>query len=155
MPALPPGLLLCPVCRQTLARADRSLACGAGHRFDAARQGYVNLLTGKGSPFEGDGVEMVEAREQFLGSGAFDPLRALIVESALRAVPRPAIALDAGAGTGSRRGGGHADRGRGKRKLPGGEDKRVTHLLPTRKPAAGNRAARYRAAPIGRRAGRG
>ena len=100
MPALPPGLLLCPVCRQTLARTDRSLACGAGHRFDAARQGYVNLLTGKGSPFEGDSVEMVEARGQFLGSGAFDPLRALIVESALRAIPRPAVALDAGAGTG-------------------------------------------------------
>ena len=74
---------------------------------------------------------------------------------ARRRIGHGAVGADAGAGAGSRRGGWHADRGRGKRKLPGGEDMLVAHLLPTRKPAAGNRAARCRAAPIGRRAGRG
>lgn len=100
MPALPAGLLRCPVCGQTLGLDGRTLACGVGHRFDAARQGYYNLLTGKGSPFEGDSAEMVEAREHFLGSGHYAPLRALIADLALRHVPTPAVALDAGAGTG-------------------------------------------------------
>lgn len=99
MPALPLGLLLCPVCGQGLLRVDRALACADGHRFDAARQGYINLMTGKGSPFRGDGPEMVEAREQFLGHGSYGPLRERIVDAAA-SVHRPAVALDAGAGTG-------------------------------------------------------
>ncbi len=100
MPALPPFLLVCPVCEQALARADRALTCPAGHRFDAARQGYVNLLTGQGTPFEGDTVEMVRAREDFLGSGHYDRLRHALVSAARAHVDVPAVVLDAGAGTG-------------------------------------------------------
>lgn len=100
MPDLPRRLLLCPVCGEPLDRAARTLACDRGHRFDAARQGYFNLLTGKGSPFEGDTAEMVDAREQFLGSGHYAPLRRAVVAAALRQFPAPAVALDAGAGTG-------------------------------------------------------
>lgn len=92
--------LQCPVCAQPLIPADGALSCGRGHRFDAARQGYVNLLTGKGSPFEGDTVAMVDAREEFLGSGHYAPLRDAVVAGALTHVPAPAVALDAGAGTG-------------------------------------------------------
>ncbi|MDN4611595.1 putative RNA methyltransferase [Arthrobacter burdickii] len=100
MPDLPRHLLLCPVCGEPLDRAARTLACDRGHRFDAARQGYFNLLTGKGSPFEGDTAQMVDAREQFLGSGHYAPLRRAVVAAALRQFPAPALALDAGAGTG-------------------------------------------------------
>ena len=34
----------CPVCMRALMRSERSLRCEAGHCFDLARQGYVNLL---------------------------------------------------------------------------------------------------------------
>ena len=37
--------LLCPLCGETLERADRSYVCQNRHSFDIARQGYVNLLT--------------------------------------------------------------------------------------------------------------
>ncbi|PPB49964.1 hypothetical protein C4K88_04555 [Arthrobacter pityocampae] len=100
MPALPQPLLTCPVCALALQDVGRTLACERGHRFDAARQGYVNLLTGRGSPFEGDTAAMVEAREAFLGSGHYAPLRAAVVGAALRGAGAPAVALDAGAGTG-------------------------------------------------------
>lgn len=100
MPALPRRLLLCPICTGPLELTGRALACGRGHRFDAARQGYINLLSGKGSPFTGDTAEMVDAREQFLGSGHYGPLRTAVVAAALRHCPEPAVALDAGAGTG-------------------------------------------------------
>ena len=100
MPALPPHLLTCPVCTLALLDVGRTLACERGHRFDAARQGYVNLLTGKGSPFEGDTAEMVAAREAFLGSGHYAPLRESVVAAAVRGAGVPAVALDAGAGTG-------------------------------------------------------
>ena len=36
--------LTCPVCGGVLHREERSLRCGAGHCYDIARQGYVNLL---------------------------------------------------------------------------------------------------------------
>ncbi|MBG6226049.1 23S rRNA (guanine745-N1)-methyltransferase [Arthrobacter sp. CAN_A2] len=100
MPALPQHLLTCPVCALALQDVGRTLACERGHRFDAACQGYVNLLTGRGSPFEGDTSGMVEAREAFLDSGHYEPLRRSVVAAALRDAEAPAVALDAGAGTG-------------------------------------------------------
>ncbi|MHA7189705.1 putative RNA methyltransferase [Arthrobacter sp. MDT2-16] len=100
MPPLPRDLLVCPVCASPLEETDRTLACAQGHRFDAARQGYFNLLTGRGSPFEGDTAEMVDAREQFLGSGAYEPLRRAVVAAALAHASAPGVVLDAGAGTG-------------------------------------------------------
>ncbi len=100
MPALPHHLLICPVCGLALLDAGRTLACGSGHHFDAARQGYFNLLTGRGSPFEGDTTEMVDAREDFLGSGHYVPLRRTVVAAARRHAEAPVVALDAGAGTG-------------------------------------------------------
>lgn len=100
------SILACPVCREPLAprAADddgaRVLWCAAGHRFDAARQGYFNLLTGRGTPFQPDSAEMVQARIDFLGRGHYEPLAAAVRKAvATHAVPSPVI-LDAGAGTG-------------------------------------------------------
>ncbi|WP_298252428.1 putative RNA methyltransferase [uncultured Arthrobacter sp.] len=100
MSALPRTLLVCPVCGEPLTGADRGLACPRGHRYDRARQGYVNLLTGKGSPFTGDTAGMVDAREAFLRAGHYDPLRSALVAAARTQVVSPGVVLDAGAGTG-------------------------------------------------------
>ena len=37
-------LLCCPRCLEGLTRQDGSVVCTAGHAFDLARQGYLNLL---------------------------------------------------------------------------------------------------------------
>jgi hypothetical protein len=42
----------------------RELICGSAHRFDIARQGYVNLTTGRGGPGTADTAVMVVARDR-------------------------------------------------------------------------------------------
>jgi 23S rRNA (guanine745-N1)-methyltransferase len=97
-------LLLCPVCGGAVEVLPRLLVCETGHRFDAARQGYFNLLTGKGTQFEADSIDMVDARVRFLSSGHYRPLRDALTELAYRYAAAPAgtrqVVVDAGAGTG-------------------------------------------------------
>jgi 23S rRNA (guanine745-N1)-methyltransferase len=101
---------MCPVCRKTLSPAfgdgdgaarPRALACAEGHSFDAARQGYFNLLVGKGTAFQPDSADMVAARAAFLDAGHYRPLAAAVAGAAAPALqgPEPAV-LDSGTGTG-------------------------------------------------------
>jgi 23S rRNA (guanine745-N1)-methyltransferase len=87
-------LLACPVCAEDLTLTDRTVRCPAGHSFDQARQGYVNLLRGK-PPANADTADMVAARERFLGGGHYEP-----VADALAARVAGDTLLEAGAGTG-------------------------------------------------------
>ncbi len=77
-----PVQLLCPVCSGALVTEGASLACGAGHRFDRARQGYYNLLLAqhKKSRHPGDTAEMIAARTRFLQSGAYFPIAKALTE---------------------------------------------------------------------------
>lgn len=111
--------LICPVCglefMDTLA-GENALNCIDGHSFDIARQGYVNLLSGRGTKFTQDTAEMVAAREDFLDAGHYallaDALGEVVGEAVRGARPertpagtsrslasRPLV-LDAGTGTG-------------------------------------------------------
>ncbi|GAB4100058.1 methyltransferase domain-containing protein [Sinomonas halotolerans] len=94
-------LLRCPLCAEgwDARSGDRGLVCRTGHRFDAARQGYANFLTGRGSQFTPDSAPMVLARERFLGSGHYAPIAAALAR-ACADLPEDAAVLDAGAGTG-------------------------------------------------------
>ncbi|WP_305785023.1 putative RNA methyltransferase [Symbioplanes lichenis] len=88
--------LRCPVCGDTLARPDPAiLRCPRRHSFDIARQGYVNLTTGR-SPHDGDSAEMVADRVAFLGAGHYD----FITEALISQVRPAGLILDAGTGTG-------------------------------------------------------
>ena len=46
------------------------MRCASGHGFDVARQGYVNLLSGKAS-VDGDSADMVAARAAVLDAGHY------------------------------------------------------------------------------------
>lgn len=87
--------LACPNCRGPFAVTGGSLRCGVGHTFDVARQGYVNLM-GRGAPRNADTADMVAARDQFLGSGHYLPIR----EAVSDAVGESRRLLEVGAGTG-------------------------------------------------------
>ncbi|MGN7252434.1 MULTISPECIES: putative RNA methyltransferase [unclassified Arthrobacter] len=101
-------VLLCPVCRQNLRPVGdggtgrvRALACRERHSFDAARQGYFNMLVGKGTAFESDTAEMVAARSAFLDAGHYRPLAEALAQAAEPALNGPApTVLDSGTGTG-------------------------------------------------------
>jgi 23S rRNA (guanine745-N1)-methyltransferase len=87
-------VLRCPICRGKFTRSVGSLRCAAGHTFDIARQGYVNLL-GAGT---GDTAGMVADRAAFLAAGHYAPLAGLVAEWA--AGSAAGLVVDAGAGTG-------------------------------------------------------
>ena len=105
-----PALFSCPTCGERLAPspARKALSCAAGHSFDIARQGYVSLMTGSKTP--GDSPAMVQARDQFLVGGTYEPVAAAILESlrpwlAEQSVEgqeraRPRLLADLGGGTG-------------------------------------------------------
>lgn len=82
------ALLACPLCRGAFLPGadDGSLVCDAGHSFDAAKQGYINLLTGKGTVFESDSADMVAARHGFLSAGHYRPLADALAEFATDAL---------------------------------------------------------------------
>ena len=86
------------------------MRCGEGHSFDVARQGYLSLLAGEGTPHAGDTAEMVAARERFLGAGHFEPLAEALADrrrsgASRSGGPRPpasSTSAPAPAGTSSR-----------------------------------------------------
>jgi 23S rRNA (guanine745-N1)-methyltransferase len=99
-------LLRCPRCGLAFTDEDTSVRCASGHRFDLARQGYLNLLQSP-PPKHADTAEMVAARERFLGTGSYRPVADALVEAvrsglaALRgSAPAAPALLETGAGTG-------------------------------------------------------
>jgi 23S rRNA (guanine745-N1)-methyltransferase len=97
--------LLCTVrgCGAPLAPHEARFVCAAGHSFDRARSGYVNLLQPQDSRARtpGDALAVVAARRRLLDAGA----GAALLEALARTVadlrlPHGARAVDLGAGEG-------------------------------------------------------
>lgn len=111
--------LRCPHDGGELALATQAphpiVGCARGHRFDVARQGYLNLLTDP-APAAADTAAMVSARLDVLRAGHLDPLSealALAARTAWSAPPPsgegrragypgggPSLVVDLGAGPG-------------------------------------------------------
>ena len=90
-------LLCCPRCAEALTRQNGSVVCTAGHAFDLARQGYLNLL-GRAAPANADTAEMVAARERFLSRGHYAALADGLVAILRRLPPGPWVEVGAGTG---------------------------------------------------------
>ncbi|MCM4077068.1 putative RNA methyltransferase [Paractinoplanes hotanensis] len=86
--------LRCPVCRQPLERAGRTLRCPLRHSFDMAKQGYADLTAGR-MPHVGDTAAMIADRDAFLTAGHYD-----FIADALAAAATPGFVGDAPAGPG-------------------------------------------------------
>lgn len=101
------SILQCPVCRAPLLCTATGYQCAAMHSFDAARQGYVNLVLAhkKHSKEPGDDPEMIQSRRRFLELGHYgkvsDGINAAIsvVLSGLADASECSV-LDAGCGEG-------------------------------------------------------
>ncbi len=67
-------MLVCPVCHSSLRKTEKSYICSNNHTFDIAKEGYVNLLSGKHKAGEliGDNRDMAKARRSFLENGYYD-----------------------------------------------------------------------------------
>ena len=93
--------LLCPICAAPLQQTDKTFRCDAGHSFDMARQGYVNLLPvqNKRSLTPGDTREQVLSRRAFLEAGFYAPIAQALCDAA-RDLKCAGPILDVGCGEG-------------------------------------------------------
>lgn len=92
------GWLRCPICFCDLsAQPPLVLACPTGHAFDANKRGYVTL-TASASKLQHDTPAMLDAREAFLATGAYSPLRDALAAALGERMPQRV--LDIGCGTG-------------------------------------------------------
>lgn len=86
------NIFTCPVCGEKLGLdkapllhyEGNSARCPKNHSFDISAKGYLNLLLSqhKNVKDPGDSKEMVAARRDFLGSGAYQPLLEKLCEVA-------------------------------------------------------------------------
>ncbi|TRW48781.1 methyltransferase domain-containing protein [Aliidiomarina halalkaliphila] len=94
--------LCCPLDGEPLIHStdQRSLHCSAGHTFDYAKEGYLNLLPAqhKRSKDPGDSKAMVQARRTFLEQGFYQGI-AQAVANIINAQGAHTL-LDAGCGEG-------------------------------------------------------
>ena len=93
-------MLICPICQDELSAVDTGVVCPANHRFDRARQGYINLLPvqHKNSRDPGDNQAMVEARRRFLDGGHYAPLAARLAQLAVARMPKRWLDIGCGEG---------------------------------------------------------
>jgi 23S rRNA (guanine745-N1)-methyltransferase len=92
----------CPHCAQPLSLSlDSQWACAAGHCFDVAREGYVNLLpTNRGSSREpGDNESMIQARRRTHIARLYEPVADALRDTIGR-LQGIATVLDLGCGEG-------------------------------------------------------
>ncbi|MFJ9686055.1 putative RNA methyltransferase [Streptomyces bacillaris] len=92
-------LLRCPTCSAALHPVPGAVLCPVGHTFNIARQGYVSLLTGTRAT-SADDAAMAQARNRFLASGKYAPIRRTLAHLAAAALPEHGKIVDIGCGTG-------------------------------------------------------
>ncbi len=97
---MPEPIWMCPVCSQALVHRPSSFACPAGHSFDIAREGYVNLVLAqhRRSAAAGDPKDSLRHRRTFHAGGHYAPLAVRLVE--LLATEGADSVLDVGCGEG-------------------------------------------------------
>ncbi len=73
--------LICPVCGERLTDDKKLYRCQNGHCFDKAKEGYVNLLTGKhkDGSLIGDNKSMAKSRKNFLEKEYFAALSDFLI----------------------------------------------------------------------------
>jgi 23S rRNA (guanine745-N1)-methyltransferase len=101
----PHSPLACTVrqCRLPLEPRERAYVCGAGHSYDVARSGYVNLLQpqDRRSLNAGDTRDAVAARAALLAAGVGRPLIDAVCATASSVdLPATPTVVDLGSGSG-------------------------------------------------------
>ena len=75
---------VCPKCANPLTEEGGSARCKNGHSFDKAKAGYYNLILSSVGGTHGDNRDMVEARRDFLDTGAYKPLADKVSELVIK-----------------------------------------------------------------------
>lgn len=92
----------CPICLQPLSLNQTTWSCNNNHRFDCAKEGYVNLLPvqKKHSKDPGDNKEMMFARREFLNKGYYQAMSDRVNQLAIEFASSAEQGVDIGCGEG-------------------------------------------------------
>ena len=92
------GALMCPVCGYPLRMNSKEAYCENNHRFDRAKQGYLNLLRSQSSGMghHGDDRLMLTGRRSFLEKGYYHTMRQKMAELASEFLPTDFMACSSG-----------------------------------------------------------
>lgn len=93
-------MLICPVCSRPLQTEEKFARCEAGHSFDRAKEGYLNLLLSSSSGGHGDDKAMLLARRAFLEKGYYEHLLSALQKICLENFFAGCTLVDAGCGEG-------------------------------------------------------
>lgn len=93
-------VLRCPHCGDPLTVDETGAVCARRHRFDLARQGYLNLLRVPAGTVS-DTVDMVAARARFLGAGHYQPLADALIDALTDALTDALAGVPGDAGSGN------------------------------------------------------
>ena len=93
---------ICPLCALPLTLTQRTWGCPQAHKFDMAKEGYVNLLPvqKKNSKDPRDNQQMMFARREFLNAGYYQILSDRVNQLALQYASSAQQILDIGCGEG-------------------------------------------------------
>lgn len=96
------SLFVCPLCGAALTREPGRYYCPGGHSFDIAKEGHTHLLpvNRKHSKMPGDDKGMAKARQVFLDTGSYAPLRDALCKLAVSLTGEAPRVLDTGCGEG-------------------------------------------------------
>ncbi len=91
------------MCGDALELIGRTASCPQRHAYDLAKQGYLNLLPSASTGIEGDTADMIQAREDFLAVGFYEPIREALIAASVEALrettPDTGVVVEVGAGT--------------------------------------------------------
>lgn len=74
-------MLICPICKNTLNKLEKSFVCQNNHCFDISKSSHTNLLiSSKSGDDIGDNKEMVRSRTSFLNKDYYKPLALKLCE---------------------------------------------------------------------------
>ena len=92
-------MLICPICRAPLSAVENGVACPANHRFDRARQGYLNLLpcSTRTAAIRATTVPWSKHGDAFDG-GHYAPLARRLAELAAERAPQRWLDIGCGEG---------------------------------------------------------
>jgi 23S rRNA (guanine745-N1)-methyltransferase len=98
------AVFACPVCGEPLNWMEQTFRCAAGHAFDIAKEGYVNLLAPqhRRSKDPGYSKQMIAGRRDFFDAGHYRPLADNVAAYIAGYLPTSSerLVVDAGCGEG-------------------------------------------------------
>lgn len=91
-------MLVCPLCKSPLTQESSRYLCPNQHSFDRSKTGVVQLNRFQSAKAHGDNKELILARQRFLSTQTYAPIRQALIEQLKRFDFKSLVDLGCGEG---------------------------------------------------------